>query len=123
MGASNARAAFDASRKAFGEHAGLTGGVADTLVDCLIDQNHLDEASKLLATIEPQSVAQLVGVPDWAATLDLQRSDISVRRGDYASAEKQIQPAIPVFTRTDAEPYQKQRLEHLLPEIKSHTAH
>ena len=122
VGASNARAAFDGSRKAFGEHAGLTGGVADTLVDCLIDQKHLDEASKLLATIEPQSVAQLVGVPDWAATLDLQRSDISVRRGDYGAAQKQIQPAIPVFTRTDAELYQKQRLEHILTEIRSHTA-
>lgn len=110
----NARAAYDTARKAFGEHAGLTGAAADTLADCLIERNRLDEASRLLDTIDGKIVAQLAGVPDWSANLDLSRAEIACRRGDFAAARRQIQPAIPVFSRADAEPYQKRKLEKLL---------
>jgi eukaryotic-like serine/threonine-protein kinase len=113
-GTLNARSAYQASRKAFGDHAGLTGGTADTLAECLIEQNKLDEAAKLLDGIDPKSVAQLEGIADFAPTIALARADIAFRRGNYAEARKLIQTAIPVFSRADAEPYPRRKLETLL---------
>jgi DNA-binding winged helix-turn-helix (wHTH) protein/serine/threonine protein kinase len=117
----NARSAYETAKKAFGEHAGLTGATADTLADCLIPRNRLDEASTLLDSVDGKIVAQLVGVPDWPANLDLSRAEIAYRRGDYAAARKNIQPAIPVFSRADAEPYQKHKLEKLRASIENQT--
>jgi DNA-binding winged helix-turn-helix (wHTH) protein/serine/threonine protein kinase len=117
----NARAAYETARKAFGERAGLTGATADALADCLIPRDRLDEASKLIDSIDGKVVAQLAGVPDWSANLDLSRAEIAYRRGDYAAARKVIQPAIPVFSRADAEPYQKHKLEKLLASIENQT--
>ncbi|HZQ96095.1 MAG TPA: tetratricopeptide repeat protein, partial [Candidatus Sulfotelmatobacter sp.] len=114
QGEANARSAYESARRAFGDRAGLTGGAADTLADCLIGRNNLDEAARLLQTIDAKAVAQLAGVPDWSANLDLSRAEIAYRRGDYATARKHIQPAIPVFSRIDAEPYQKHKMEKLL---------
>ncbi|HZR55759.1 MAG TPA: tetratricopeptide repeat protein [Terriglobales bacterium] len=122
-GEANARSAYEASRKAFGERAGLTGGTADTLADCLIERNKLDEAAKLLDNIDIKSVAQLTGIPDWSANIDLARAEIASRRGDYTTAQKNIQPAIPVFSRADAEPYQKHKLDNLLTSINNHVPH
>jgi hypothetical protein len=113
-GEANARRAYEASRKAFGEHAGLTGGTAGTLANCLIERNQLDEASRLLDTIDAKAVAQLSGDANWAANVDLARADIAYRRGDISGARKQLEPAIPVFSRADAEPYQKHKMETLL---------
>jgi len=120
-GEANVRNAYESARKSFGDHAGLTGATADALADCLIQRNHLDEASKLLDSIDPKVVAQLVGVPDWSATLDLSRAEIALRRGDYALAKNVVQPAIAVFSRGDAEPYQKQRLAKVLSAVDDHS--
>lgn len=122
-GEANARSSYEGAKKSFGERAGLTGGAADTLANCLIDLNHFDEASKLLANIDPKSVAQLSGVPDWSANINLARADIDYRKGDYAAARTDIQPAIPVFSRADAEPFQKHKLERLLAGIDQHLGH
>ena len=116
-GEANARNAYETARKSFGDKAGLTSATADALADCLIARNRLDEASRLIDGIDPKVVAQLVGVPDWSATLDLSRAEIALRRGDYAAAEKHVQPAISVYSRPDAEPYQKQRLQKVLGEL------
>jgi hypothetical protein len=80
----------------------------------LIGENKLDEASRLLETIDAKAVAQLAGVPDWSANLDLSRAEIAYRRGDYPTARKTIQPAIAVFSRPNAEAYQKRKAERLL---------
>lgn len=113
-GEANARSAHDAARKAFGARAGLTGGTAATLADCLIARNKLDEASELLQGIDAKAVAQLTGLPDWYANVNLSLAEIDYRRGNYAAAREHIEPAIPVFSRLDAEPYQKKRLQKLL---------
>jgi len=117
-GEANARRAYEASRKAFGEHAGLTGGTADTLANCLSERNQLDEASKLLDSIDTKAVAQLSGDANWAANVDLARAEIAYRRGDMAGARKQLEPAIAVFSRPDAEPYQKHKLETLMSSLR-----
>jgi eukaryotic-like serine/threonine-protein kinase len=119
-GEANARSSYETSLKAFGARAGLTGATAESLAECLLQRAQLDEASNLLNGIDVKSVAQLTGIPDWSANLDLARAEIALRRGDYPEAQKAIQPAVPVFSRPDAEPYQKHKLQTLQSQIEEH---
>ncbi len=112
-GESNARQAYAASVKAFGPSAGLTGGAAYPLASCLIFLGKLDEASTLLRQIDVPPVAQLTGDPDWGAGVTLAQAEIAYRRGNYDAARGYVQTVTPVFTRKDAEPYQKRALESL----------
>jgi ATP/maltotriose-dependent transcriptional regulator MalT len=91
----------------------LTGGTAYTLASCLIGLGKLDEASALLQQIAVPAVAQLTGDPDWGAGVTLAQAEIAYRRGDYDAARSYVQTVTPVFTRKDAEPYQKRALESL----------
>jgi serine/threonine protein kinase/DNA-binding winged helix-turn-helix (wHTH) protein len=113
-GVTSSRKAFEASNKAFGPRAGLTGGVGSTLAACLIGVNQLDEASKLLSQIDIPVVAQLAGDPDWGAGVKLLQAEIAYRRGDYKDAESYVHDVTPVFTRPNAEQYQRQSLEALV---------
>jgi DNA-binding winged helix-turn-helix (wHTH) protein/serine/threonine protein kinase len=112
-GEANARQSYAASAKAFGPRAGLTGGAAYSLATCLIGLNKLDEAAALLPQIDAQAVAQLSGDPDWGAGISLSQAEIAYRRHDYDAARNDLQTAAPVFTRKDAEPYQKHAFESL----------
>ncbi|MCU1296201.1 MAG: hypothetical protein JWO91_479 [Acidobacteriaceae bacterium] len=112
-GQTNARKAYGASAKAFGPRAGLTGGTSYTLASCLIGLGKLDEAASLLQQIDVHAVAQLAGDPDWGAGVTLAQAEIAYRRGNYDGARGYLQTVTPVFTRKDAEPYQKRALESL----------
>ena len=112
-GESNARQAYAASVKAFGPAAGLTGGAAYPLASCLILLGKLDEASTLLQQINVPALAQLTGDPDWGANATLAQAEIAYRRGNYDAARNYLRTVTPVFTRKDAEPYQKRALESL----------
>jgi ATP/maltotriose-dependent transcriptional regulator MalT len=112
-GESNARQAHEASVKAFGPKAGLTGGAAYPLASCLTSQGKLEEASTLLQQIDVPAVAQLSGDPDWGAGVMLAQADIAYRRHNYDAARGFVQTVSPVFTRKDAEPYQKRAFESL----------
>jgi ATP/maltotriose-dependent transcriptional regulator MalT len=112
-GQSNARRAYEASAKAFGARAGLTGGTAYTLASCLIGLGKLDEASALLQQIDVPAVAHLAGDPDWGAGVTLAQAEIAYRVGNYAAARNYVQTVTPVFTRKDAEPYQRRALDSL----------
>jgi eukaryotic-like serine/threonine-protein kinase len=112
-GEPNARKAFESSVKAFGPRAGLTGGAAYTLASCSIGLGKLAEAARLLQDIDTKVVAQLAGFPDWFANVALAQAEISYRQRDYAGARKYLQSAAPVFSKADAEPYQKHALETL----------
>jgi hypothetical protein len=83
------------------------------LADCLIGLGKLDEASKLLDQIDVPVVAQLAGDPDWGAGVTLAQAKIAYRRGRYDAARGYVQTVTPVFTRKDAEPYQRRALETL----------
>ena len=120
QGAAGARESYDLSVKAFGARAGLTGGVAHTLANCLIELGKLDEASKLLENIDTEAVGQLTGSKDWFANLDLSRAEIAYRRGDYTSARKLVESATPGLSRPDTEPYQKHALETLTAKLNQH---
>jgi hypothetical protein len=119
-GEANSRRAYDASSKAFGLSAALTQAVGSTVATCLIGLNRLDEASKLLQGIDVAvaAVAQLAGDPDWGAGVQLLQADIAYRRHDYETARKLIQAVTPVFTRKDAEAYQKPAVETLTADLE-----
>lgn len=121
-GERNARQAVEFSRKAFGDRAGLTDGSRYSLASCLIGLGKLDEAANILGMIDIKAVAQLSGDPNWAANVDLAMGEIAFRRGDYSAARKYVQSATPVFTRIDAEPYQKHALQVLTVAIDKHPA-
>jgi len=121
-GESNARKAVEFSRKAFGDRAGLTDGSRYSLASCLIGMGRLDEAANLLGMIDTKAVAQLSGDPNWGANVDLALGEIAFRRGDYSGARKYAQSATPVFTRVDAEPFQKHALQVLTLAIDKHPA-
>ena len=113
----NARQTYDSSVKAFGARAGLTGGTASTLAACLIEVGRLDEASKLLADIDVPAVAQLAGDADWGAGVSLLQAQIAYRQRDYEGSRKLVAAVTPVFTRKDAEPYQRHALDTLSAEL------
>src|SRR6266496_4028774 len=118
QGEANSRKAYESSVRAFGARAGLTGGKASTLAGCLIALGRLDEASKLLADIDVPAVAQLAGDADWGAGVTLLQAEIAFRRKDYSNARKDLQTVIPIFTRKDAEAYQKHAVESLTAELE-----
>ena len=112
-GESNARAAYESSTRGFGSRAGLTGATADTLASCLIGLGKLDEAATLLQQIDIPVVAQLTGDPDWGAGVTLERAEIAYRQHDYQAARGYLDTVARVFTRKDAEAYQKRAFETL----------
>ena len=112
-GIANSRRAFDASTKAFGPRAGLTGGVASTLATCLIDVGQFNEAAKLLDDIDIPTVTQLAGDPDWGAGVKLLQAKIAFARGDYKLARTELREVGSVFTRPNAEPYQQREYRAL----------
>jgi serine/threonine protein kinase/DNA-binding winged helix-turn-helix (wHTH) protein len=112
-GESNARKAYEGSAKAFGPRAGLTGATAYTLASCLIDSSKLDEASTLLQQIDVPIVAQLSGDPDWGANVTLAQAQIAYRHGNYDAVSNYVRSITPIYTRKNAEPYQKRAFESL----------
>jgi eukaryotic-like serine/threonine-protein kinase len=112
-GEANARKAYEASVKAFGARAALTGATAYTLASCLINPGKLDEAATLLQQIDVAPVTQLTGDPDWGAGVTLAQAEIAYRRRNYDAARAYVQTVTPVFTRKDAEPFQKNAFESL----------
>ncbi|MGC2704419.1 MAG: hypothetical protein WA361_07895, partial [Candidatus Acidiferrales bacterium] len=119
-GEKNARTAHEDSIKAFGPHAGLTGGTGLPLANCLIAEGKLQEATKLLDEIDSKVVAQLTGDPYWEASVNLAQAEIALRQRNYAQAHKLIEAARPAFSRPDAEAYQKNKLDALSTEINTH---
>jgi eukaryotic-like serine/threonine-protein kinase len=116
-GAAASRRAFDASNKAFGPRAGLTGGVASTLSTCLIGLGQLDEASRLLQQIDIPAVAQLAGDADWGAGVKLLQAQIAYRRKEYERARSYVHEVTPIFTRPNAEQFQQQALRSLTADL------
>ncbi len=118
QGEANARRSYEASVKAFGARAGLTGGAAYTLASCDIGLGNLAEASKLLQNIDGKVVAQLAGFPDWQANVTLAQGEIAYRERDYAAAWRYLEAAAPIFEKPDAERYQTLAVQTLRSRLK-----
>ncbi|HJZ64450.1 MAG TPA: serine/threonine-protein kinase [Candidatus Acidoferrum sp.] len=112
-GLQNAHKAHDAATKAFGPKAALTFGTALPMANCMIALGQLDAASKLLQEIDSKAVAQLSGDPDWGAGVSLAQAEIDARQHHFDEAQKLLDSVRPVFTRADAEAYQRQKLDEI----------
>jgi hypothetical protein len=112
-GVPNARKAWESSVRAFGAHAGLTGGAAYSLASCWIGTGRLQDAASLLREIDTKAVAELAGFPDWSANVTLAQGEIALRQGNDDDAQRYMEAAKPVFMRADAEPYQRRAVETL----------
>ena len=119
-GERNARKAHDDAAKAFGPQSALAQGTALPLADCLIDLGNFREASKYLEAIDAKAVVQLTGDQDWGADVILAQAEIAARQGDYVRAQKLADSIRPVFSRPDAEVYQKRKMDELDERITSH---
>jgi ATP/maltotriose-dependent transcriptional regulator MalT len=122
-GITNSRKGYDASSKAFGPRAGLTGGVASTLAGCLIEQGQIDEAARLLDNIDIPAVTQLAGDPDWGAGVKLLQAKIALARGNYDLARTDLHEVEPVFTRPTAEPYEQREFKSFSAKLAHAQAH
>lgn len=112
-GARNARAAYEASARAFGAQAGLTGGTAHTLASCLTALNQLDEAASLLDRVDVSAVAQLAGESDFGAKVKLLLAEIARRRGDAKQLKTLLDEIRPLYARADADEYEKRQFQSL----------
>ena len=109
----NARKAHDSAIKAFGPQSPLAQGTSLPLANCLIGLGKLDEASKYLKDIDTQAVVQLAGDPDWGAGVSLAQAEIAARQGDFVQAQKLVESVRAVFSRSDAEAYQKHKMDEI----------
>ncbi|MEP6715378.1 MAG: winged helix-turn-helix domain-containing protein [Terriglobia bacterium] len=109
----NARRSFEDARRAFGPRAGLTGGTAYALAECLIGAGQTPDAERLLSDIDVPVVAQLAGISDWGANVDLARARIAYKKGDFRAARELLQKASPAFLHEGAEAYQKRTVDTL----------
>ena len=121
-GLANARKARAASIKAFGPRAALTGATSLTEANCLIGLGNFQEAAKLLEDIDTKAVAQLAGDPDWGAGVTLARAEIAVGQGRHDKAREHIEEVRAIFSRPDAEAYQKQKMDELSAKARANRA-
>ena len=119
-GERNARQAHEAALKAFGANSALADGIALPLANCLIGLGKMQDASKLLDGIDSKLVVQLTGDPDWGAGVTLAQAEIAVRQGRYVEAGKYLESVRPVFSRPDAEAYQRRKMDELSAAIHHH---
>ena len=62
-------------------------------------------------------MTQLAGDPDWGAGVTLMQAQIAFKNKNYATARKDVQTVMPVFSRPNAEAYQKHAVESLTAEL------
>jgi eukaryotic-like serine/threonine-protein kinase len=119
-GESNARKAHDAAVQAFGLKSAIAQGTALPLANCLIAEAKLQEASQYLKDLDAKAVAQLSGDPDWGAGVALANAEIALKEGDFSRARQYLDAVRAVFSRPDAEAYQKQKLDELTADVNRH---
>jgi serine/threonine protein kinase len=119
-GEQSARKAHNSSVRGFGPQAALTEATLLPLANCLIALGRFQEASKDLDQIDAKAVAPLAGDPDWGAGITLARAEIAVQQRRFADANKQLDSIRAVFSRPDAEAYQRHKMEALSAKISRH---
>ena len=119
-GEQSAYKAYGNSVRAFGRKNALTQATLLPLANCLISLGKLRAASRDLDQIDAKAVVPLTGDPDWGAGVTLAKAGIAVREGDYADARKEINAVRPIFSRPDADAYERHKMELLSAEISRH---
>ena len=120
VGEQSARKAYDNSVRAFGRKNALTEATLLPLANCLISLGKLREASRDLDQVDTKAVVPLTGDPNWGAGVTLAKAGIAVRDRDYAEARREINSVRPIFSRPDADAYQRHKMKSLSAEISRH---
>ena len=119
-GEASGRTAHENAIKAFGPQSALAQGTALPLANCLIALGKFPEARKLLVAIDPKPVVQLTGDPDWGAGITLAQAEIAVHEGDYTHAKELLETVRPVFSRPEAEAYQRRKMDEIGALVNAH---
>ena len=120
VGEQSARTAYRDSVSAFGRKSALSEATLLPLANCLISLGKLPEASRDLDQIDAQAVVPLTGDPNWGAGIMLARAGIAVRERNYALARREIDFVQPIFSRPDADVYERHQMNSLNTEISRH---
>jgi non-specific serine/threonine protein kinase len=81
-----ARQALGTVRQAFGADYPLTHAIRYYTAECLIANRRHAEAGELLAELDRQKVAELIGQADFGGLVDLALGEIALARGDKMAA-------------------------------------
>lgn len=95
-----ARDALDASRAGLGADYPLTHAIRYFTAECLIADSRFGEAARMLDGVDRQKVAQLIGNPDFDATVDVALAEIAVGSRDKAAARRLLDKAEPALATT-----------------------
>lgn len=98
-----ARAALDTSRAGLGADYPLTHAIRYFTAECLITNGSFAEARQMLNGIGRDKVAQLIGNPDFDATVDVALAEIALGEQDKGEAKRMLDRAAPSLARTKDE--------------------
>ncbi|MBI1407041.1 MAG: protein kinase [Caulobacter sp.] len=99
-GLSVARQALGTVRQAFGEDYPLTHAIRYYTAECLIANRRQAAAGPLLADLDRQKVAELIGQADFGGLVDLALGEIALARGDQIEARRFLKSAIKELSKT-----------------------
>jgi non-specific serine/threonine protein kinase len=98
-----ARDALDASRSEFGADFPLTHSIRYFTAECLIANRRFTEAGQMLAAVDREKTAQLLGNPDFDATVDVALAEVAAGNHDKAGARRLLDKAAPALAKTKDE--------------------
>jgi non-specific serine/threonine protein kinase len=98
-----ARAALDTSRAGLGADYPLTHAIRYFTAECLITDGRFAEARQMLDGIGRDKVAQLIGNPDFDATVDVALAEIAFGERDKGEAKRMLDRAGPSLAKTKDE--------------------
>ena len=99
-GLSIAREALGAVRQAFGADYPLTHAVRYYTAECMIANRDYAEAGQLLAGLDRQKVAELIGQDDFGGMVDLALGEIAQAEGDHRAARGHLNAAATALRNT-----------------------
>lgn len=92
-GADLASKALRSVRQTFGEGYPLTHAARYYAAECLLANRDHAQAGELLAGLDRQKVAELIGQPDFGGIVDLAMGEIALERGDTKAARASLRAA------------------------------
>ncbi len=99
-GLSIARQALGTVRQAFGADYPLTHAVRYYTAECMIANRDYAEAGQLLAGLDRQKVAELIGQDDFGGLVDLALGEIALAQGDHRAARGHLSAATTALRNT-----------------------
>ncbi|WP_374525892.1 winged helix-turn-helix domain-containing protein [Sphingopyxis sp.] len=97
------RDALAASLAGFGADFALTHSIRYFTAECMIANQRFAEAGQMLRNVDREKVAQLLGNPDFDATVDVALAEVAIGKQDKTEAQRMLDKAAPALARTKDE--------------------